>query len=214
MQSAVTCLCLSFLANAALAEERPASPQKPEGFVSLFDGKTFQGWEGNLKVFRIEDGAIVGGSLKKGLPHNEFLCATKEYGDFEVRLKFKLLGQGVNGGVQIRSKRVPNNHEVSGYQADLADGYWGCIYDESRRNRILAGPPPAERGKNVRRNDWNDYRILCQGRRIQLWINGHPTADYTETDLSLPQKGIIGLQIHGGPPSEACYKDITIREIK
>ena len=62
-------------------------------------------------------------------------------------------------------------------------------------------------------DDWNDYRILCQGRRIQLWINESQTTDYTEADESLPQTGIIGLQIHGGAPSEAWYKEIAIKRL-
>ena len=183
------------------------------GFAPLFDGKTFEGWQGNLKAFRIEEGAVVGGSLKERVPRNEFLSTRKEYGDFELRLKFKVLGKGVNAGVQIRSRRIPNHHEMIGYQADLGDGWWGCLYDESRRNKVLAGPPGDERSKIVRRDDWNDYTIRCQGRRIQLWINGKQTVDYTEPDESIPQTGVIGLQIHGGPPSEAWYKDIRIKEL-
>jgi hypothetical protein len=196
------------------AKESDAAPSGDAAkSVCLFDGKSLAGWEGNLDMFRIEDGAIVGGTLKKPVPRNEFLCSTRQYADFELRLKFKLIGDGVNGGVQIRSRRVPNHHEVSGYQADLADGYWGCLYDESRRNRILAGPAAADRGKPVKAGQWNDYVIRCEGRRIQLWINGRKTCDYTEVDASIPQKGVIGLQIHGGGPSEAWYKDIAIREL-
>lgn len=182
--------------------------------VSLFDGETFTGWEGNLEVFRIEDGAIVGGNLKQGLPHNEFLCTTREYGDFELRLKFKLLGEGANAGVQIRSRRIPNHYEVCGYQADLGDGWWGSLYDESRRNRVLAAADAEALARVLKRDDWNEYRIRCQGRRIQLWINDLQTVDYTEEDESIEQRGVIGLQIHGGPPSEAWYKDITIVELK
>jgi hypothetical protein len=191
-------------------QDPPAESGKP---VALFDGKTFAGWEGNLKAFRIEDGAIVGGSLKQAVPRNEFLCTTKEYGDFELRLRFKCLGKGVNAGVQVRSRRVPNHHEVSGFQADLGDGWYGCLYDESRRNKVLAGPPAAERGKPVKPGDWNEYVIRCQGPRIQLWINGRQTVDYTEKDPAIPRRGIIGLQIHGGPPTEAWYRDITVREL-
>jgi hypothetical protein len=182
-----------------------------EGFVSLFDGKTLTGWEGNRDVFRIDQGALVGGSLTQRVARNEFLCTEKEYGDFELRLKFKLLGQGANAGVQIRSRRVPNHHEMIGYQADLGDGWWGCLYDESRRNKVLAGPPAAERRKLIKPDDWNDYRILCQGPKIQLWVNGQLTVDYTEADAAIEQQGLIGLQIHGGPPSEAWYKDLRIR---
>ena len=93
-----------------------------------------------------------------------------------------------------------------GYQADLGDGWWGCLYDESRRNKVLAGPPDDQRAKLVKRDDWNEYRIRCQGRKIELWINGQQTVDYTEPDEKIEQVGLIGLQIHGGPPSEAWYK--------
>lgn len=182
--------------------------------MPLFDGETFSGWEGNLDAFRIEDGAIVGGSLKERVPRNEFLTTKKEYSDFELRLKFKLRGEKANAGVQIRSRRMPGHHEMIGYQADLGDGWWGCLYDESRRRKVLAGPNPDERGKIVDGGEWNDYRILCQGRRIQLWINGHQTVDYTEPDASIEQHGLIGLQIHGGLPSEAWYKDLRIRELE
>ena len=179
---------------------------------SLFDGKTFAGWEGNQDVFRIQDGAIVGGSLEKRVAHNEFLCTTREYGDFDLRVKFKVVGKGANAGVQFRSKRVPNHHEVSGYQADLGDGWWGSLYDESRRNKILAKADLAEVDRVLHRDDWNDYRILAIGKRIQLWINGQQTVDYTEPDEQIVQRGLIGLQIHGGPPSEAWYKEIVIEE--
>jgi hypothetical protein len=184
------------------------------GFIPLFDGKTFDGWEGNLEMFRIEDGAIVGGRLNDRVPHNEFLCTKRRFEDFELRLKFKLKGpKGVNAGIQIRSERIPDHHEMIGYQADLGNGWWGCIYDESRRRRVLAGPPKEQRGKNIRPNDWNDYVIRCEGKRIRLWINGEQTADYTETDESIAQDGLIGLQIHGGPPSEAWYKDLRIKQL-
>src|SRR3954465_10605304 len=89
---------------------------------SLFDGKTFTGWEGDTaRTWRVEDGAIVGGSLDATVPRNEFLCTAKTYGDFELKVKFKLGGdrERANAGVQVRTKRIPNHHEVSGYQADV-----------------------------------------------------------------------------------------------
>lgn len=179
----------------------------------LFDGRTLGGWEGNLEFFRVEDGAIVGGTLEKRIPRNEFLCTRDEYGDFELRLKFKVLGAGANAGVQFRSRRIPNHHEVRGYQADLGDGWWGSLYDESRRNRILAAADKKLVDEVLRRDDWNEYVIRCEGPRIRLWINGHETVDYTETDESIERSGVIGLQIHGGPPSEAWYKDVRIMKL-
>jgi len=187
-------------------------PGTDEGYRPLFDGESFSGWDGNREHFRIEERAIVAGSLLNKIPRNEFLTTKKEYGNFELRLKFKVLGKGANAGIQVRSQRVPNHHEMIGYQADLGRGWWGCLYDESRRRKVLSGPPKENRATPVRLDGWNEYVIRCEGRRIQLWINGVQTVDYTEPDESIPQSGLIGLQIHGGPPSEAWYKDIRIKE--
>jgi hypothetical protein len=183
------------------------------GFVPLFDGRTLEGWEGNLAHFRIEGGAIVAGTLKHPIKRNEFLCTKAEYGDFELKLKFKLIGEGANAGVQIRSQRIPNHHEVRGYQADMGEGWWGSLYDESRRNKILAAADKAVISEVLKPNDWNDYTIRCEGPHIQLWINGRQTVDYTEPDDKIERNGIIGVQIHGGPPSEAWYKDLRIKKL-
>ena len=196
-----------FLALTALASAAP---------VPLSDGKTFDGWEGDTaKTWRLEDGAFVGGTLKETVPHNEFLATKKSYGNFELRLKFKLTGtEGfVNGGVQFRSKRIPNHFEMIGYQADMGDGYYGSLYDESRRNKILAAADKEVIAKALHLNEWNDYRIRCEGRHIQLWINGVQTVDYTEPEENIDATGQIAVQIHGGAKAEARYKDIVIEEL-
>jgi len=191
--------------------QQPASGKSP---VPLFDGTTFKGWEGNLDAFRIEDGAIVGGNLKTKIPRNEFLCTTKTYSDFEVRLKVKLLGgEAANAGVQFRTRRIPNHHEVIGYQADLGQHYWGALYDESRRNKVLVGPTPETLKGLVKAGDWNDYVIRAEGKRIQLWLNGVQTVEYTEEDPAIDASGVIAVQIHSGPPTEAWYKDITLLDL-
>lgn len=183
---------------------------------ALFDGKTLAGWEGDTdKTWRVEDGAIVGGSLDAVVPRNEFLCTTKSFDDFELKVKFKLLGdrKGANAGVQFRTKRIPNHHEVIGYQADIGQDYWGALYDESRRKKVLAGPDKETREKVVKHDDWNDYVIRCEGPRIRLWLNGTLTVDYTEKDDQVERSGIIGLQIHGGAKAKVYYKDISIEEL-
>ncbi len=212
MKHLVACSILSVflsLSSAAAAEKSKA--------VSLFDGKTFKGWEGDTnKTWRIENGAFVGGSLKQKVPHNEFLCTTSKFTNFVLRVKFKLVGtEGfINGGVQVRSKHVTNPpYELSGYQADMGDGWWGALYDESRRNKVLVKPEAGLIDKILKRNDWNDYEIRCEGKRIRLSINGHQTIDYTEPDDAIEQFGIIGLQIHGGGPAEASYKNIVIEHL-
>ena len=203
------------LAAAALAIGQAQAPQKP---VALFDGRSFAGWEGDLKnTWRIQDGAIVGGSQTVEVPRNEFLTTTRSFGDFVLRVRFKLVGSEgfVNGGVQFRSQRLEKPaHEMTGYQADLGDKYWGSLYDESRRNKTLVAPDAKLIEEILKRGDWNDYEIRAEGPRIRLSINGRQTIDYTETDAAIPRQGLIGLQIHGGGKAEAWYKDITIQELK
>ncbi len=200
------------------AEIEPAAAEEPpaeEAFTPLFDGRTFAGWHGNLEWFRIENEAIIAGSLEKPIPRNEFLRTDAPYGDFELRLQFQLRGgAAANAGVQIRTAEIPDHHEVSGYQADMGDGWWGCLYDESRRNRVLAGPAPQDRGTMLRENDWNDYRIRCEGDRVRLWINDVLTVDYTENDPAIARTGIIAVQVHSGPPTEAWYRRLRLMELK
>jgi len=184
--------------------------------VPLFDGKSFEGWDGDTaKTWRIEDGALVGGSMAEKVPHNEFLATKKSYANFELRLQFKLTGtEGmINGGVQFRSERIPDHFEMIGYQADMGEGYYGCLYDESRRKKVLAAPAPEVIAKALKLNEWNDYRIRCEGKHIQLWVNGVQTVDYTEPDDTIVQSGRIAVQIHGGGKAEARYKDLIIEEL-
>ena len=199
--------------NPACSDEKQAPAADP-GTISLFDGTTLAGWEGDNTVFRIENGAIVGGQLKEKIPHNFFLSSAKDYADFELTLEFKLIGENTNAGVQIRSKRIPDHHEMIGYQADLGQNYWGALYDESRRRRILASPNADELAKVLKKSEWNHYRIRCKGKRIQLWINEFQTVDYTEEDDAIEQSGKIAVQIHGGPPGEAWYRSLRIKELK
>lgn len=194
----------------------PIAATAAEKSVALFDGKSFAGWEGDTeKIWKIEEGAIVGGSLDAVVPRNEFLCTKKTYGDFELKVKFKLVGDKAkaNAGIQFRTKRIPNHYEVSGYQADVGQGYWGALYDESRRNKVLAQPAKDVLEKAVKFDDWNEYTIRCEGPRIRLWLNGVPTVDYTEKDEKIERSGVIGLQIHGGAKAKAYYKDIRIEEL-
>lgn len=185
------------------------------GPVSLFDGKTLTGWEGNLALFRTESGAIVAGTLGATIERNEFLCTTREFKDFELRLGVKLLGgDKANAGVQFRTKRIPNDHEVSGYQADMGVGWWGALYDESRRKKVLKGPDQAKMQAVIKDGEWNDYTIRADGPRVQLWINGFQTVDYLEADPTVADSGLICVQIHSGPPSEAWYRDIKVAELK
>jgi len=187
------------------------------GAKELFDGETFNGWEGDtVNTWRIIDNTIVGGSLTDTVPHNDFLVTTQEFGDFILKLKFKLEGNEgfINAGVQFRSQRLDDPiYEMIGYQADMGDKYWGALYDESRRKKVLAAPDSTVIQSLVKIGGWNDYKIQAEGNRIQLFLNGQKTVDYKEPDQKIPQNGFIGLQIHGAGKAKVSYKDISIQRI-
>jgi len=192
------------------------SAPKSAKHETLFDGKSFHGWEGDTNhMWRIEKGTLVGGSLSDTVPHNDFLCTSREFKNFDLRLKVKLNGSGfVNGGIQFRSQRLKEPaFEMTGYQADMGEGFWGSLYDESRRNKVLAHTHQVVIQHLVRPNEWNDYIVRCEDNHIRLWLNGVLTVDYSEEDTQIPNKGLIGFQIHGGGKAEASYRDIAIEEL-
>ena len=112
--------------------------------VSFFDGKTLNGWnvqDAEKKWWRVNDGVIEGGSLEENVEHNTFITLPNSYQNFELTLKLRFIngeGEGFkNSGVQIRSQRLPNHHEMIGYQVDAGTGWWGKLYDESRRRIVV-----------------------------------------------------------------------------
>ena len=180
------------------------------GFTPLFDGKGLDGWEGDTTLWSARDGMLVGQS--RGLNHNDFLATKGTYGDFILKISFRLLGDdGANSGVQFRSVRVPG-HEMSGYQADIGQGWYGKLYDESRRNKVLVDAKP-KAVESVRKNGWNHYVIRAQGNRIRLSLNGNESVDYREEDDAIARDGKIAVQIHAGGPLEVQFKDILIQPL-
>lgn len=204
-----------------------------DGFTPLFDGKTLDGWvqNGGTAKYEVVDGMIVGTSVPK--TGNSFLCTKKNYGDFELQVEFKV-DPLLNSGIQIRSqvfakdkvvvtkdkngkeskRKIPAGR-VHGYQVEIdpSKRAWsGGIYDEGRRGWLnnLADNEPAR--KAFKQNEWNHYRILCQGDSIKTWVNGVPAADLKD---SLTPKGFIALQVHGiGNHPEKIGKQVSWRNIK
>jgi len=184
-----------------------------EGFTPIFNGKDLTGWEGDAKLWLVEDGVLVGRSA--GIRYNDFLATAKSYGDFVLRFQVKLVENKGNSGVQFRSKRVPPpSHEVSGYQADIAQGWWGKLYDEARRGKVLAGPTDEVLKKALKPADWNDYEIEAVGNKVKLSVNGVVTVDYTEADEKIAREGVIAVQIHSGGPMEVQFRNLRIKEVK
>ena len=181
--------------------------------TSLFDGKTFNGWEGDTAVtWKIINKALVGGSLTQTVPHNEFIATTESFGDFELTLEFKITGTGfVNAGVQFHSERSKNPaYEMIGYQADLGEGYWASLYDESRRDLTIVQPDSALIKKILKPATWNRFKIKSVGRRIRIWLNDVQTVDYSEPEKEIIHTGKIALQVHGGGKALAAYRNIKI----
>ncbi len=178
------------------------------GFHSLFNGKDLTSWvtPEDKSLFTVENGEIVGrtkGDLKK----NEFLVTDKPYGDFVLKAKVKI--RNGNSGIQFRSKRAADG-AVSGPQADVADGYWGLLYEE--RGRGILQQFDKEKAKSlIKQNDWNEFVITSKGDHITIDINGTRVID--RVDPKFDKSGIIALQVHVGPPMEVRYKDIEIKTL-
>ena len=184
------------------------------GFHPLFNGK-------NLDDFVVDTpglwsvagtGEIVGRS--PGLKYNDFLRTKKSYSHFILRAKFKMTDASgnANSGIQFRSKPMPGSHEVIGYQADMGQNYWGCLYDESRRKKVLV-QAAVESLAGLDKSGWNEYVIEANGPRIKIELNGKTTVDYTESEPGIETSGFIALQLHAGPAFEMRFKDLMIREL-
>ncbi|HEY1081778.1 MAG TPA: PVC-type heme-binding CxxCH protein [Prosthecobacter sp.] len=207
--SAATFFCCLLLAPVLALRAEP---------LSLFDGKTLTGWDYDPNVWRVEDGMITGGSRTEKIQENYFICTHKSYQNFDLRLKIKCSGDPatgmINSGIQIRSLRVPGGNHMSGYQVDCGKGWFGKIYDEFRRNKVIAEPlDAAALDKAVDVYGWNEYRIRAEGPRIQVWINGVASIDYTETDPNVARDGQLGPQVHSGGACLVQVKDVTLEEL-
>lgn len=184
--------------------------------IILFNGKNLNKWEGNKKLWHIENEALVAGDVNVEQPENDFISTKKDYKNYILKLKFKLEGSvgWVNSGVQLHSQRNRDTlyYEMSGFQAELASGCWGCIYDESRRNTYLARADQKVLEKVLNKGDWNDYEIRCIDRRIVILLNGLQTVDYTEPANEYPAFGKIALQIHGKGFTKISFKGIILEQ--
>ncbi|MFI4859834.1 MAG: DUF1080 domain-containing protein [Phycisphaerales bacterium JB063] len=195
-----------------------ASDTDDDGFTALFDGETLDGWETQSDWFRIEDGAIVGGSLERDVTATTFLATTSEYYNFELRYELKMLGarDRANGGVQFRSARRDDGTGAIGYQADAGQAYWGLIYDEGRRSQLLTSHPEGfSIDDDINHGEWNDFVVRAQDGHLQVWINGKLVSDYHEQDADIAAlTGVIMVQAHVGPPSEIWYRNLRIKELE
>ncbi len=224
------------LAGLALAAALPAAP--PAGrFVPIFDGVSLKGWEGDPRLWTVEDGAIVGRTTADDpIPANSFLIWRQGTVD-SFELKFEYWMDGGNSGVQYRSVEKPREwgqHILGGLQADFEAGerHTGGLYGE-RSRRILArrgekvrigadGKPqvvgsvgdPAELQKRIRLDGWNSFQVIARGNHYIHKINGHVMVDVIDDDPAAPVSGLVGLQVHRGPPMTVKFRNIQLKRLE
>jgi hypothetical protein len=234
MQRFTELLCLLVL----LLIGRATTGAEEEGFKPIFDGKTLQGWDGDAKLWRVEEGAITGQTTaERPTPHNTFLIwRGGQPADFELKLEFRMPDEGfANSGVQYRSREEPEKvgkWVVAGYQADM-DGenqYTGILYDERGRGILALRGQKNDVGKDhkpkvveqfgdakelagaIKARDWNEYHIIARGNRLVQKINGRLMVDVTDNDSKMQRAaGILALQVHAGPPMKAQFRNIRLK---
>ena len=182
-----------------------------DGFQPLFNGKNLDGWDGDPRLWKAQDGMIIGSTEGVPLEYNSFLMTRKSYANFILKAQAKLRNH--NSGIQFRSEEVPGlRWAVRGYQADMAENnYWGCIYEERGKRGVMVNGWKDKAEKVVKLKDWNDLELLCDGDHINLKVNGLETADLHD---SAKLDGIIALQLHKGPPMQVYFRNMEIKVLK
>ncbi len=184
--------------------------EESEGFRLLFNGRNLDGWTGDVERWSVKDGELVGQTDGK-LPHNQFLIHREEFGDF--LLKYSVRIRNHNSGVQIRSRAFPE-HVVKGYQVDIADGWYGSLYEEGGKRGVLVNGFKGKGDAVAILDGWNDMTVRAVGPRITITLNGVKTVEYEEKEPGVqPDKGVIALQLHAGPPMEVRFRDLRIRPL-
>ena len=207
-----------------------------EEFQKLFDGETLKGWKAlNMSYWSVRDGAITGQSTPENpCKSNQFMVwQGGDVADFELKLKFRVTGNGQNSGVQFRSVLRPDGLAV-GYQADIyqSGGYLGGVCDEMHTRKgpeLLAANGQKSvidaQGKRTATplgsmatmrpaGEWNDYRIIAKGQHIILEINGVKSTELLDQEEGqFDLSGFLGLQLRSGDPMTVQFKDIYYRKL-
>jgi hypothetical protein len=190
-----------------------------DGFTPLFDGKTMNGWRNPYDWGHIE---VANGEIHLTGDKKFFVVTEKTYGDFIFEGEVLLPEGKANSGFMFRAHVQPN--KVFGYQAEV-DGdpnrkWSGGLYDEGRRMWFISpikGDKASEdafrarAGDAFKRNDWNTYRITCQGKRLKIEVNGVVTTD-VEDDMDA--SGVIAIQHHGEKGATYKFRNLRIKELK
>jgi hypothetical protein len=212
--------------DGGMIESRAAMGPDPQpaaepSFMPLFNGKDLSGWQGDLRIWAVENAAIIAHGDRNpanGWKGNTFLVHQANYADFELRLQFKLSNHG-NSGVQFRSV-LKDDGIVLGYQAEIGcdrDGkdLTGNLYEEGTGRNFLATLDDEQRSRfetKYRTGDWNDLFIRCVGDHVVIQINGFKSVDMH--DRQGRRSGFFALQSHGGIKPVIEFRKIEIKELR
>ena len=224
-----------------LAQDKPNScPQVGSDFAPIFDGKTLAGWHistksphGTTKAWVVKDGAITGTQDKPG--NGGILLTDQSYGDFEISME---IGNdyGPDSGLFLRStedgkcyQAMIDYHDNGNVMGVYGEGIGGFaarnfLTHQSPDQITMVDYPPfpcpvtPEQWKTFWKKDWNQVqaRIIGNPPRVETWINGVKFMDWTDTEKRLPDKGSIGVQVHGGGNLSGQfvrYRNIRLRRL-
>ena len=176
-------------------------------WIDLFDGETLNGWTANFsdQSMEVKNGIIEMLSVKKNL----WLVHDQDFRDFELVAEIKAPLENYNTGIGFRCDLTP-----VGYQCEIFDQQSGSLYG-IKKGWIF--PPSKEElesfyeiaGDCYKKGDWNQYRILCVGDHIQIWVNGHKTTDVRDASF---QEGRIAIQHHGKGDTH-YFRNIKVRPL-
>lgn len=172
----------------------------------------------NQKYWTVNGDVITGGDGVSKIPVNTYLHTKESYRDFEFRCLFRITGDHdlglINSGIQYRSAidTSSKDNKIVGYQADIGKGYWGDIYDEHRRGKLVSGTLNTLQ-HILDEEGWNSYIIRCVGNKHVTYINGVKTAEYIEEDPDIQSEGVIGIQLHSGGNAMIEVMHITITNL-
>ena len=203
----IVCLFLIAVMGAA-GQSGVSKEEKRAGFRPLYNRRNLKQWRGDSRLWRVNNGVIVGTTDTVQIPANTFLIHKREFANFHLKLQVRL--RNGNSGIQFRSEELPD-FVVRGLQADMAENnWWGSIYDEKGKRGVIVNGWAGKAEKVVNAEGWNDYEIIAIGENITVKVNGLVTAELKDSSRL---RGVLALQLHRGPGMKVYFRNLRIKPL-